>query len=96
MKQAFLSSSLIIARSGYSTIMDLAALGKKAIFIPTPGQTEQEYLAKHFMLKKVAYSQPQHVFNLLQAIEESKQYSGFSYTAESGLEKQLEFILTTP
>lgn len=36
----------IIARSGYSTLMDLVALEKKAIFIPTPGQTEQEYLAQ--------------------------------------------------
>ena len=37
----------IIARSGYSTIMDLEALGvlEKAEFIPTPGQSEQEYLA---------------------------------------------------
>jgi hypothetical protein len=35
----------IIARSGYSTIMDLHVLGLKAELIPTPGQTEQEYLA---------------------------------------------------
>jgi uncharacterized protein (TIGR00661 family) len=38
-------SSLVIARAGYSTIMDLAALQKKAILVPTPGQGEQEYLA---------------------------------------------------
>ena len=37
-------SSLVLARSGYSTVMDLARLGKRAIYIPTPGQTEQEYL----------------------------------------------------
>jgi uncharacterized protein (TIGR00661 family) len=39
-------SEKIIARSGYTTIMDLVALKKKAFFIPTPGQFEQEYLAK--------------------------------------------------
>lgn len=39
-------SKLILARSGYSTIMDLHVLGKPAILIPTPGQYEQEYLAK--------------------------------------------------
>ena len=39
-------SALIISRSGYTTIMDLAKLNKKAFFIPTPGQFEQEYLAK--------------------------------------------------
>lgn len=37
----------IISRSGYTTVMDCIQLNKKAIFIPTPGQTEQEYLAKH-------------------------------------------------
>ena len=40
-------SEFIIARSGYSTIMDLLALNQKAILIPTPGQTEQEYLSEH-------------------------------------------------
>lgn len=39
------SSLVVICRSGYSTIMDLLKLGKKAVLIPTKGQTEQEYLA---------------------------------------------------
>ena len=55
MQKLFEVSSLIISRPGYSTIMDLVALGKKAIFIPTPGQTEQEYLAEYFMNKKYFY-----------------------------------------
>jgi hypothetical protein len=38
---------LLIARPGYSTLMDVIALSLSAIFIPTPGQTEQEYLARH-------------------------------------------------
>lgn len=41
-------SELIICRSGYTTVMDLAKLNKKAFFIPTPGQFEQEYLAERF------------------------------------------------
>lgn len=41
-------SALILCRSGYTTVMDLAKLGKKAFFIPTPGQFEQEYLAEKF------------------------------------------------
>ena len=36
-----------MCRSGYSNIMDLSRLQKKAILIPTPGQTEQEYLARY-------------------------------------------------
>lgn len=42
-----LSSKYIICRAGYSTIMDLHALQKSAIIIPTPQQTEQEYLAEY-------------------------------------------------
>jgi len=41
------SASAVICRPGYSTIMDLAATGTKALLIPTPGQTEQEYLAAY-------------------------------------------------
>ncbi len=47
----------IICRPGYTTIMDLNILQKKAIFIPTPGQTEQEYLAAHHTDKKIVISQ---------------------------------------
>lgn len=45
LEKALNESRLIVSRSGYTTIMDLAKLGKKAFFIPTPGQFEQEYLA---------------------------------------------------
>src|SRR5690606_18250753 len=38
----------IICRPGYSTLMDLVALNRTAILVPTPGQSEQEYLARHF------------------------------------------------
>ncbi|TLX73888.1 hypothetical protein E9993_13850 [Labilibacter sediminis] len=41
------NASIIICRSGYSSIMDLEAIKLKAILIPTPGQTEQEYLSKY-------------------------------------------------
>ena len=43
---AFNESEMVLCRSGYTTVMDLAKLQKKAFFIPTPGQFEQEYLAK--------------------------------------------------
>ena len=69
----------VVARSGYSTIMDLAKLGKKAIFIPTPGQTEQEYLARRLKLMKLAYSASQRQFNLKRAWRASKAYTGFNF-----------------
>lgn len=46
LNRAIMAARLFIGRSGYSTIMDLARLGKPALLIPTPGQTEQEYLAR--------------------------------------------------
>lgn len=46
LQELLAASALVLCRSGYSTVMDLAAFGKKGIFIPTPGQTEQEYLAR--------------------------------------------------
>ena len=54
--EVLLSAKRIIARSGYSTIMDLYALGvlDKAELHPTPGQPEQEYLAKYHTNKKSA------------------------------------------
>ena len=51
--KAINSVDFVIARSGYTTIMDLAALHKKAFFIPTPGQAEQEYLAKRLKEKGI-------------------------------------------
>jgi uncharacterized protein (TIGR00661 family) len=74
-------SKLIISRPGYSTIMDLARLGKKAIFIPTPGQTEQEYLAERLMAKRVAYSSAQKNFDLAKALAASAGFTGFSNIA---------------
>jgi hypothetical protein len=47
-------ADVIVSRSGYSTIMDLAYLGKKGIFIPTKGQTEQEYLAGYYEHKEIS------------------------------------------
>lgn len=41
------ASETIISRPGYTSVMDMAVLDKKVIYIPTPGQTEQEYLASH-------------------------------------------------
>ena len=46
MKKVILSSRKIITRSGYSTVMELVSMNRSALLIPTPGQTEQEYLAK--------------------------------------------------
>ncbi len=69
-------SNLVIARSGYSTIMDLAVLGKKAFFIPTPGQFEQEYLAKRLQENLIAPFSRQDEFTAIK-LGNLSDYCGF-------------------
>jgi uncharacterized protein (TIGR00661 family) len=77
LQSAIKQSDLLISRSGYSTIMDLYVLGGKVVFIPTPGQPEQEYLARYFKEKKIALEIPQSGFDLAEMLKETKNYSGF-------------------
>ena len=52
MKEMITGSKSIITRSGYTTIMELVSLNCSALLIPTPGQTEQEYLAEYLSEKE--------------------------------------------
>jgi spore coat polysaccharide biosynthesis predicted glycosyltransferase SpsG len=51
MKEMITGSKSLISRSGYSTIMELISMNCGALLIPTPGQTEQEYLARYLAEK---------------------------------------------
>lgn len=75
LEQALNSSKVVIARSGYTTLMDLAKLEKNAFFIPTPGQFEQEYLAERMQKLGFAPSCRQEDFKL-EKLEKMKNYSG--------------------
>ena len=77
LNKAIQQSGIIISRSGYTTIMDLIKLQQKAILVPTPGQTEQEYLAAYLMQKKIFYSVLQNNFSLQQALQKA---TAFSFT----------------
>ncbi|HTR81805.1 MAG TPA: glycosyltransferase [Bacteroidota bacterium] len=78
LNKAMAAAAIIIARPGYSTIMDLDALGKKAILIPTPGQTEQEYLAQRFRELKIFFTCEQKEFVLEKALKKIEDFSGLS------------------
>ncbi len=79
--KAIHSASLVICRSGYSSAMDLQALGAKALFVPTPGQTEQEYLARLYHQQGIALSRQQEQMNLPSDIKEASAYAGFKKKA---------------
>jgi uncharacterized protein (TIGR00661 family) len=73
------SAKIIIARSGYSTVMDIAAMQQKAIFVPTPGQTEQEYLAAYLSEKAYCTFAQQEGFNLEAEIERAENTTPVPY-----------------
>ncbi len=91
LQQAILQSELVIARSGYSTIMDLAVLKKKCFFIPTPNQKEQEYLAKRVQKLQIAPYSTQNNFTISD-IEKVEAYKGFS---EISITDNIIFIKNT-
>ncbi len=63
MKDVISGSGTIISRAGYTTIMELVSLGCSAILIPTPGQTEQEYLSRYLAGKGLFSAIPQNKLN---------------------------------
>ena len=70
-------SDLFVARSGYSTIMDLAKVNSGALLlVPTPGQTEQEYLAKRLHQNGAAIIQNQQEMNINNAWNNRYKSSG--------------------
>lgn len=70
------SASTVICRSGYTTLMDLATVGARALFIPTPGQTEQEYLAKYHEQKGHFAYMKQNNLNLYSGLDRMPAYKG--------------------
>lgn len=76
LQTAINESELVLARSGFSTIMDMQKLKAKTFFIPTPGQFEQEYLAMYLDQKKIAPYTDQDNFKI-EMLDEIKNYNGF-------------------
>jgi UDP-N-acetylglucosamine transferase subunit ALG13 len=73
------AAKMVISRSGYTSIMDYAATHTKALLVPTPGQTEQEYLGKYLAEKGYCITVTQVKLNILQDLEAaaSKEHKPF-------------------
>ena len=69
-------SHLVVCRSGYSSIMDLAAIGARALLVPTPGQAEQKYLGRFHAKSGLCHVASQESFGL-DAIIKALEYPGF-------------------
>lgn len=74
LEKAMNSAEYIISRSGYTTVMEVASLQKRAVFIPTPGQTEQEYIALHLLKKGFAFSVQQKSFEVNKTLFLAQQF----------------------
>ena len=70
-------AKFIISRPGYTTVMEIAELGKKnVLFLPTPGMSEQEYLADYYEEKGYFHHVSQYRLSLKEAIESTKDFKG--------------------
>lgn len=85
-------AKLVVSRSGYSTILDLAVIGTKALMTPTPGQIEQEYLAEYHNKKGTFYSVNQKYISLKRDVEIAKKTTGF--TSKCDVTKTVENIMS--
>ena len=71
-------AKFVICRSGYTSMMELAELNKRhGLFIPTPGQPEQEYLSYYYKNTGWFYSKSQYKLNLMQDIPLAMKCNGF-------------------
>ncbi|MDP4222420.1 MAG: glycosyltransferase family protein [Bacteroidota bacterium] len=95
MAELLSGSKNIITRSGYTSIMELVSLNRSALLIPTPGQTEQEYLARYLSAKGWFMTVSQRALNLETVLLPPKQFDSVKMVAESRilLEEALDEIL---
>ncbi len=68
---------LMVCRPGYSTLCDLWQSNNKSLLIPTPGQTEQEYLGNRMQDTGLAMNVQQDLFKPDKNLSEALQYKGF-------------------
>ncbi len=88
-------AKFVISRSGYTTVMDLIELDKKrALFVPTPGQSEQEYLGDLYEKKRLFHHVHQRKMHLWRDVNVDKKFSGFRapWKTEKSVKKFMEII----
>ncbi|MGA8261966.1 MAG: glycosyltransferase [Arenicellales bacterium] len=76
-QQALLNRArLVVTRSGYTTLMELAELGKPALLVPTVGQSEQEYLADYHHRQGHAHAVRQSMLDLARDVPVAERTPG--------------------
>jgi hypothetical protein len=95
LNQKIMESEVVICRSGYSSLMDLVTLQKRALLIPTEGQTEQEYLAETLARQNRFISQEQNALDVEYALSELPKTIGFTdfFQENSAKNKTLQQVV---
>ncbi len=90
LEEVLLNTEYVITRSGYTSVMELMSLQKKTILIPTPGQTEQEYIGEKLMTQKWALCVKQNDFNIGEATRDAL---NFNYQLPNWGNSKLEIFI---
>ncbi len=87
-------AKFIISRTGYTTIMDLAELEKKALLVPTPGMSEQHYLARFHKARGTFYTVPQNRIDIKRDLPIAMSFSGIKpiFKTETSIKNFLQVI----
>lgn len=92
----YINSDVIICRGGYSTLMDLSVNGNKVICVPTPGQSEQEYLSQLMAQQGYAVYSPQKDFNVAECYTMVNETSGIPKFKGNKLTHVISELLNLP
>jgi len=91
LQQEIEASELVLCRSGYSSLMDLSRIGKKVLLVPTPGQSEQEYLAKRLSKNGICCAVKESNLNLSNDVNKALEFEPFQLEQDSRiLERSLK------
>lgn len=75
LQKEILEAEAVICRAGYTSIMDLLALRATALLVPTPGQTEQEYLANYLSSQNMFLTMDEAKFSLVDAMQKLESFT---------------------
>lgn len=94
LRQLICAADIVVCRPGYTTVMDLVYLQKKMLLVPTPGQGEQEYLARHLAAGRIAPWLSQRAFTVASALASVHAFSYKLPELDTGQYKKIidEFI----
>jgi predicted glycosyltransferase len=75
LQKEILEAEAVICRAGYTSIMDLLALRATALLVPTPGQTEQEYLANYLSSQNMFLTMDEDKFSVVDAMQKLESFT---------------------